>query len=88
MAVAALAFFTAPTWRPWIGLGEAGAVSSGALPPVPPPLPPELAPVHSDAAYSVELLFTNSNEDALRYLAPTADSLPAATFSIVSRGAG
>lgn len=85
-AVAVAAFVTASRWRPLLGLGGGAEVSSSALPPIPPPLSPELAPVHSDAAYSVELLFTNSNEDALRYLAPTGDSLPAATFSIVSRG--
>lgn len=86
VVAALLAVITAPQWRPLFGLGAANGSPTGALPPVPPPLPPEIAPVRSDAAYSVELLFTNSNEDALRYLSPSADSLPAATFSIVSRG--
>lgn len=84
--VALLAVITAPQWRPLLGMGPESTSPTSALPPVPPPLAPEVAPVRSDAAYSVELLFTNSNEDALRYLSPTEDSLPAATFSIVSRG--
>lgn len=87
VAVLALAaVLTAPQWRPLLGLDAAEDAAPAALPPIPPPVAQEEAPVQSDAAYSVELMFTNSNEDALRYLAPPSDSLPAATFSIVSRG--
>ncbi|MEP7382259.1 MAG: SPOR domain-containing protein [Gemmatimonadota bacterium] len=85
-AVALAAAVTAPRWRPLLGLDGGTGSAAGALSLVPPPLPPEPSPIVSQAAYSVELLFTNSNEDALRYLAPAADTLPAATFAIVSRG--
>lgn len=85
LAAVAAGAVTAPRWRPLLGLGGAEAeVAAGELPPI----PPEGAgiPVGSDAAFSVELLFTNSSEDAVAYLAPVADTLPAATFSIVTMG--
>jgi hypothetical protein len=56
---------------------------SGSLPPVPPPTPR----VTSDAAWSVELLFTNSEEDALARATQLADSVPATTFSAPVIGA-
>jgi hypothetical protein len=81
----ALGAVTAPRWRPLLGLGGAEAtVDATDLPPVPPAT--AAAPAGSEAAFSVELLFTNSGEDAVSYLAPAADTLPAATFSIVSIG--
>jgi hypothetical protein len=39
------------------------------------------------ASFSVELLFTNSSQDALDFLVESVDSLPAATYSIVAVGA-
>ncbi len=51
------------------------------------PAAPAVAAVEAqptDAAFSVELLFTNSTQDALAYMAQYADSLPAATFAIHS----
>lgn len=89
VVLAAIAALTAPMWRPLVaggGQGEPSASFTGSsLPPIPPL--PVREPVDSTiAAYSVELLFTNSSEDALQYLALAADTLPAATFSIVSRG--
>jgi cell division protein FtsN len=44
-------------------------------------LPPVVARVTSDAAWSAELLFTNSEADALTRAQGLADSLPAATVS-------
>jgi SPOR domain len=56
-----------------------------ALPEIPEsPSPPTVALPETDAAYSVELLFTNSWPDALAYLAQYADSLPATTIAIHS----
>jgi hypothetical protein len=62
---------------------RAGSVSPGALPDVPPPP----ARVQSEAAWSVEFLFTNSEADAMARAASVADSLPAATFSAPVIGA-
>lgn len=79
----------APRWMERLGIGggtPGQMVADTQLPPIPPPLPPS-APAGSEASYSVELLFTNSSQDALDYLLQSADSLPAATFSTVAVGA-
>lgn len=79
----------APRWMERLGLGggtPTQMVADTELPPIPPPTPSS-APAGSEAAYSVELLFTNSSQDALEYLLQSADSLPAATFSTVAVGA-
>jgi len=81
----ALGAVTTTRWRPLLGLGGGEAtITSSALPPI--PAEPADPRGGSEAAFSVELLFTNSSEDAVEYLAPAADTLPAATFSIVSIG--
>jgi hypothetical protein len=71
-----------------IGMGggpdsAVAVVPSGGLPDV--PLPP--ARPASDAAWSVELLFSNSEVDALARAAGLADSVPATTFSAPVVGA-
>lgn len=79
----------APRWMERLGIGRGTPgqmVADTPLPPIPPPLP-ATAPAGGEAIYSVELLFTNSSQDALDYLLLSADSLPAATFSTVAVGA-
>ena len=85
----ATAALTWPSWRALVGLGSADSDRGfdGALPPIPPPVPGVASVRGNEASYSVELLFTNSNQDAVTYLAQSDDSLPAATFSTVSLGA-
>lgn len=87
------AFLTAPQWRslmrPLMRLSDSASVGQMDMDGVP-PMPAELAasaPVGNEASYSVQLLFTNSNQDALDYLSPSSDSLPGATFSTQSAGA-
>ncbi|MBK6489273.1 MAG: SPOR domain-containing protein [Gemmatimonadetes bacterium] len=89
IALATVAALTAPRWRPLLsggGEGEPASDVSVALPPIPPPPASRSLGDSTAAAFSVELLFTNSSEDALQYLAQALDSVPAATFSILSRG--
>lgn len=84
------AFLTAPRWRPYLGLDDSAGVGRGDTMDRLPPIPAELAvraPAGNEASYSVELLFTNSNQDALEYLRQSSDSLPGATFSTQSLGA-
>lgn len=91
LGLVAAAWTTATWWTPltarWMGRGSASATApAGAditLPAIPDPRPVAATPLpETDAAFSVELLFTNSPQDALAYLAQYADSLPAATFAI------
>lgn len=88
-AVIIAAVVTAPQWSAYLGIGETRRDRMVADTPLP-PLPPSPTPVTSaanEAAFSVELLFTNSSQDALEYIAWSADSLPAATYSLVASGA-
>lgn len=88
VAVAVVGLVTAPQWRSFVGLGgDSSSAAVASLPPIPSAPAAAPGPVGNEATFSVELLFTNSNEDALQYLSQTPDTLPAATFSIVSRGA-
>lgn len=83
------AFLTAPQWRPMLRLSDSASVGQMDMDGVP-PMPAELAAsasVGNEASYSVQLLFTNSNQDALDYLLQSSDSLPGATFSTQSEGA-
>ncbi len=89
VALVVAALVTAPRWTERLGLvrsSQERMVSDTQLPPLPPPVTPT-APPGNEASYSVELVFTNSNQDALEYLRQSSDSLPAATFSTVAVGA-
>ena len=76
-------------WRSYVGLGDSVAATRSStvdgLPPIP-SQPIVTIPVGNEASYSVELLFTNSNQDALEFLTQSSDSLPGATFSTQSLG--
>ncbi|MFN8667856.1 MAG: hypothetical protein U0164_11835 [Gemmatimonadaceae bacterium] len=83
------AALTAPRWRPLVGLGSA----MNDLPPIPAAVSDSVSaapgattavPVANEATFSVELLFTSSNRDALDFVAQHGDSLPATTFSRVA----
>ena len=84
------AFLTAPQWRPMMSLSDSASAGRMDTTDRDPPMPAEVAvsaPVGNEASYSVELLFLNSNQDALDYLLRSTDSLPGATFSTQSLGA-
>jgi len=84
------AFVTAPQWRPMMSLSDSASPGRMDTTDRDPPMPAEgaiSAPVGNEASYSVELLFLNSNQDALDYLLRSTDSLPGATFSTQSLGA-
>ncbi|MGQ0765692.1 MAG: hypothetical protein ACT4OZ_08500 [Gemmatimonadota bacterium] len=59
--------------------GDSTSASATDLPPIPPPIE-RLRPT-SDAAWSVELMFSNSEDNALARAIELADSVPATTFS-------
>lgn len=89
VVLGAAAAFTAPRWRPLVGLGGS---ATNELPPIPAEAPPP-APLAAtmaatlpvnEATYSVELLFTKSDRDATDFVAARGDSLPAMTFSRVT----
>lgn len=69
-----------PTVRRLLDRGE-GPVAAAA-----PPAAAAAAMREAHAAYSVQLLFTNSSDDARRFIEQYADSLPAATFVPVDLG--
>lgn len=86
LLVVALAL-TAPRWMERLGI--VGSAPNRMLADTQlPPLPPAPVRTSEDAAvYSVELVFTNSSQDALDYLFRLGDSLPAATFATIAVGA-
>lgn len=95
LALTGAAWGTSSWWLPYANrlLGRRSAtneIAAGAdisLPELPPASGvATVAAPRSDAAFSVELLFTNSTQDALAYMAQYADSLPAATFAIHAIG--
>ena len=84
------AFLTATQWRRMMSLSDSASAGRMDTTDRDPPMPAEVAvsaPVGNEASYSVELLFLNSNQDALDYLLRSTDSLPGATFSTQSLGA-
>lgn len=92
LVLGAAAAFTAPRWRPLLGLAGIATASAPdtAIAPAPQPAPPaptEVVVAANEASFSVELLMTASSQDAADYVARSADSLPAITYSTVLVGA-
>ncbi|MCC6929246.1 MAG: hypothetical protein IT359_09675 [Gemmatimonadaceae bacterium] len=87
LVLAVGAAVTYSRWRPLLGLGG-GDLNS--LPAIPAPIAPAAlastpaTPPGNEASYSIELLFTNSDHDAIDYVARRGDSLPGTTFNVVS----
>lgn len=94
LALAAVAWGSSSWWSPLLarvtGSAEKASRQSArgtdlSLPALPAASPrPAVQESPTDAGFSVELVFTNSTEDALAYLAQYTDSLPAVTFAIHS----